>query len=304
MKANRLLDAIGNISDTYVYEAAQFDTPQKKRTLTPKIILLRVLPAAVLCAVLTFTIWAAASSDFRGTLSKVFGDLTVHIRPEIKSKDDDSVLVKETAHITNMVKAHPMGETLRGYIEANPGEAYPWGPGIQYLLKFASFDQASEFFGVRICPNTFLEQEAELMTIDAQLIVHQEKPQNTGNLWYPEDSPVFADAYAIISSGYWADGGTLLLQISIFYGSEDGNYAWTRAILEYDESCLEEYISPVNGVQALIYSDPNSDTYDKNALGYAFFTINDVEYVINLFRRFPVEQPVDTLKAIIDGYEP
>ena len=156
------------------------------------------------------------------------------------------------------------------------------------FLYFSSLDESAVFFGVRFPGNTILTEFApdERGTVKAHIAYHE---KNDG-------------AYVDLFTDYiLGTGETIIVQYRFYCGTnKDGPVAFTRGNhTGFDEEInnIQDYKSPVNGIEAILYTD-------DSGISNAIFSLNDVSYSLSDFFFLHSESnSYEIFKNIIDAFE-
>jgi len=259
--------------------------------------LIQIALVAIISVFMTVTVFAVVAPEM---ISEVLSG-----RLFVRETDNPEYPVKITTEMT----AYPFSEKLREYIQNNEGGPLNEGePLHEYLLRydimFDSFEEISDFFDVPISsfghiPNLNMFNEdgtkANVFSIRCVMVVYPEKDSAyvhfsaTVSLEAEKkfDELSFVVLMACFDINGWSD--------SYPFGKPFEYVIFIRP----EDNLKEIYTSPVNGIEAAIYTRP--------VLGpIIMFSIDDILYEITLtpalYNKYDnIDECVELFKNLVDS---
>ena len=234
---------------------------------------------------------------------------------------------------------YPISENLRSHIN-NPdlwGEVQTWGENEEYKSMYntdlnapilSSINEAAVFYGVPFPENPMLNEYVPFVNLPDEYLVsshisyYEDEETETADIFLSTmnklgTGELFTHYRFVCGTNMNANTGSSMryfksgeIKYGYFQNQSNTNIqidvpAESYVKIDEESSNIENYISPVNDIEALLYTvDYGYDSY-SNLSCHAIFALNGITYFMTIY---PYDIGVsynahyDTLKAIIDAY--
>ena len=233
---------------------------------------------------------------------------------------------------------YPISENLRKYI-INPDswEQQLWGENDEYqqshipavnLPVLSSMDEAADFYGIPFPKNPMLNEYLpsdrvdleghtnipEEYLVNSTVHYNENEESETANIFlFATNKLDTGDRIGIIYQFICGTNTDATASTSPMYIKSGANIAVGEIISAEDlvkiddeeRNDIQNYISPVNNIEAILYTvwhDDNNPIYSY----YAIFAVNGIAYNMSVYPNDIdskyYNNPYDTLKAVIDAY--